>query len=487
MKNYSNLADYPFKTLPYAHQLSSLRRSLHRHEYAYFLEMGLGKSKVLLDNAAILFDEGKIDALVIVTPKGNLRNWDKLEIPKHLPDHVNRNVLVWQPNHTKQWRQAYNKMVKEDSEGILNILTVNVEAFSTKKGCVFVENFLNVHHTMMAVDESTLIKNPKAQRTKNLLKMSVLPRYKRILTGFPVTKAPLDLYSQCAFLSPRLLGFSSYYAFRARYAVVRQRNLGRRRSFQEIVDFQRLDELQAALGDFSVRYTKDECLDLPEKVYMKREVELSEEQKKAYGMMKKEALMIIEDNLFSTQSVLTQLMRLQQVVAGSLRNADGETVVLANNRVKETVSLLEETGGKVIVFAVFQTDIEELEKAIGKQFGRESVASFYGKTSNKRREEVLEAFQDPDSELRFFVSNPHTGGRGLTLTAADTMIFYSNSYDLELRLQAEDRIHRIGQDNRCTYVDLVAPGTVDTRILDSLRKKIKISNEVLGEVKEWFV
>ena len=231
------------------------------------------------------------------------------------------------------------------------------------------ENFLNVHHTMMAVDESTLIKNPKAQRTKNLLKMSVLPRYKRILTGFPVTKAPLDLYSQCAFLSPRLLGFSSYYAFRARYAVVRQRNLGRHRSFQEIVDFQRLDELQAALGDFSVRYTKDECLDLPEKVYMKREVELSEEQKKAYGMMKKEALMIIEDNLFSTQSVLTQLMRLQQVVAGSLRNADGETVVLANNRVKETVSLLEETGGKVIVFAVFQTDIEELEKAIGKQFG----------------------------------------------------------------------------------------------------------------------
>jgi len=216
-------------------------------------------------------------------------------------------------------------------------------------------------------------------------------------------------------------------------------------------------------------------------------VELTDEQKKAYGMMKKEALMIIEDNLFSTQSVLTQLMRLQQVVAGSLRNADGETVVLANNRVKETVSLLEETGGKVIVFAVFQTDIEELEKAIGKQFGRESVASFYGKTSNKRREEVLEAFQDTDSELRFFVSNPHTGGRGLTLTAADTMIFYSNSYDLELRLQAEDRIHRIGQDNRCTYVDLVAPGTVDTRILESLRKKIKISNEVLGEVKEWFV
>jgi len=480
-----NIAEYPFKTTPYEHQLKSLQRSLHRQEYAYFLEMGLGKSKVLLDNAAILFDEGKIDALVVVTPKGNLRNWDKLEIPRHLPEHIERKVLVWQPNHTRAWRESYDEMVKDDSHGRLNILTINVEAFSTKKGCVFVENFLNVHHCMMAVDESTLIKNPKAQRTKNLLKLSTLPRYKRILTGFPVTKAPLDLFSQCAFLSPNLLGFSSYYAFRARYAVIKQRQLGRGRSFQEIVDFQRLDELQGALSDFSVRYTKDECLDLPEKVYMRREIEMTQEQKDAYHTMKKEALMIIEDNLFSTQSVLTQLMRLQQVVAGSLRDGDGNTVVLKNNRVKEVLSLLEETRGKVIIFAVFQTDIEGLEQAIGEKYGAESVASFYGLTSVSRREKVLDDFQDEDSELRFFVSNPHTGGRGLTLTAADTMIFYSNSYDLELRLQAEDRIHRIGQANRCTYVDLVVPGTVDEKILDSLRKKVKISNEVLGEVKEW--
>ena len=481
------LENYPFKTTPYEHQTKSLQRSLHRQEYAYFLEMGLGKSKVLLDNTAILFDEEKINALVVVTPKGNLRNWDKLEIPKHLPDHIKRNVLVWQPNHTKQWRQAYNKMVKEDSTGTLNILTVNVEAFSSKKGCVFVEEFLNTHDSLMAVDESTLIKNPKAQRTKNLLKLSTLPRYKRILTGFPVTKAPLDLFSQCAFLSPNLLGFSSYFAFRARYAVIKQRQLGRGRSFQEIVDFQRLDELQNALKDFSVRYTKDECLDLPDKVYMRREIELSPEQKEAYHTMKKEALMIVENNLFSTQSVLTQLMRLQQVVAGSLKDAGGNTVLLPNNRVKEVLGLLEEVQRKAVLFAVFRTDIEELERAIGEKFGPESVASFYGGTSGKDRQRILEDFQDTDHPLRFFVSNPHTGGRGLTLTAADTMIFYSNSYDLELRLQAEDRIHRIGQDNRCTYVDLVVPGTVDEKILDALRKKVKISNEVLGEVKEWMV
>jgi len=203
--------------------------------------------------------------------------------------------------------------------------------------------------------------------------------------------------------------------------------------------------------------------------------------------MKKEALMIIENSLFSTQSVLTQLMRLQQVVAGSLKDSEGNAVILPNNRVKEVLGLLQETRGKVIIFAVFQTDIQELERAIGEKFGHDRVASFYGLTSVSRREKVLDDFQDEDSELRFFVSNPHTGGRGLTLTAADTMIFYSNSYDLELRLQAEDRIHRIGQTKSCTYVDLVAPGTVDEKILESLRKKVKISNEVLGEVKEWLV
>ena len=197
--------------------------------------------------------------------------------------------------------------------------------------------------------------------------------------------------------------------------------------------------------------------------------------------------MIVENNLFSTQSVLTQLMRLQQVVAGSLKDAGGNTVLLPNNRVKEVLGLLEEVQRKAVLFAVFRTDIEELERAIGEKFGPESVASFYGGTSGKDRQRILEDFQDTDHPLRFFVSNPHTGGRGLTLTAADTMIFYSNSYDLELRLQAEDRIHRIGQDNRCTYVDLVVPGTVDEKILDALRKKVKISNEVLGEVKEWML
>ena len=479
------MLNYEYQTGPYKHQEKTLARCAHRKEFALFLEMGLGKSKVLLDNAAILYEAGKINALLIITPKGNLRNWDKNEIPKHLPERINRKVVVWQPNHTKAWKQEYCSLVLEEHSDRLEILTMNVEAFSTDKGLKFARSFVLGHDTMIAVDESTLIKNPQAKRTNNLLALSRDAEYKRILTGFPVTKTPLDLFAQCAFLNPLLLGFKSYYAFKARFAITKMRRMGHN-SFQEVVGYHRLDELQGMLKEFSARWTKDKCLDLPEKVYMQRSVELSDEQKRAYQQMKQEALMIIEDEVYTTQTVLTQLMRLQQIVAGSLRTPDGELQVLPNNRIKETLSVLDEVSGKAIIFAVFQTDIEQLTKKIAETFGDDSVASYYGKTPQKDRENIIERFQDEKDPLRFFVSNPHTGGRGLTLTAASYMIFYSNSYDLELRIQAEDRIHRIGQEKSCTYVDMVCENTVDEKILESLKKKVSISNEVLGEVKKWF-
>ena len=480
-----NLQNYEYKTEPYQHQTDTLELSLDSPLFALFLEMGLGKSKILLDNAALLFEHQKISGLLIVSPKGNLPNWDVHEINKHLPDRIQRNVLVWQPNHTQRWTTAYKKMVEEDSTGVLNIFLVNVEAFATVKACKFVEEFLVTHDAMMVVDESTTIKNPNAKRTKHLIKLAPLADYRRILTGFPVTKAPLDLYSQCYFLSPNLLGFSSFFAFRARYAITQSRTMGRH-SFQQITGFQRLEELQESLKDFSIRKTKTECLDLPAKVYVKRYVELSDEQKTAYGTMKREALMVLDEQLFSTMNMLTQLMRLQQVVAGSLRNEEGETILLKNNRVSTVLDLLEETSGKVVIFAVFQTDITKLERAIKEKFGENSAASYYGKTPQDQRQKIIDKFQDPEDDLKYFISNPQTGGRGITLTEASTMIFYSNSYDLELRVQAEDRIHRIGQQRSCTYIDLVAQNTVDEQILRNLLNKVKISNEVLGEVRNWF-
>ena len=472
---------YKFKTKPYEHQLEALKRSWNKHEYAYFMEMGTGKSKVLLDNIAMLYDKGGIDSAIIVAPKGVYRNWSEKEIPAHMPEHVLKYVAVWTPAPTKAQKNELIKLF--DLTQDLKILIINVEAFSTKKGVAFVEKFILAHNPLIAVDESTTIKNPKAQRTKNLLRLSINTKYRRILTGFPVTRSPLDLYSQCSFLSPHLLGHASYYTFQNRYAQLINRKMGQR-SFRQVVGYQNLGELTDRVGTFSYRVLKKECLDLPDKVYQTREVELTPEQKKVYKQLKKYAVAELESHeIVSVTSVLTQILRLHQVVCGFVKHDNGEEVEIQNNRVDELINILEEVRGKTIIWANYQYDIRRILKTLHNITGTESVATYYGGTPDEERQEVIRRFQDPDSPLQYLISNVQTGGYGITLTAASTVIYYSNNYDLEKRLQSEDRAHRIGQTNKVTYIDLVSRGTVDEKIVKALRNKLNLAQEVLGDEK----
>jgi len=190
--------------------------------------------------------------------------------------------------------------------------------------------------------------------------------------------------------------------------------------------------------------------------------------------------------LVTTASVLTQIMRLQQICCGHLQPDDGEIQIVKSNRLNELLDLTEEFQGKAIIWATYTHDIQQVAYALRDRFGPESVATYYGATPQDERQEIVEQFQDPNSPLRFFVGQPKTGGYGITLTEATTVIYYSNSYDLEIRLQSEDRAHRIGQKNKVTYIDLVSPGTIDEKILEALRNKIDIAGKVLGEeVKGW--
>ena len=211
MKSRKNMK-YKFKTPPYKHQLTALEMSWAKPYFALFMEMGTGKSKVLLDNIAMLYDAGKINGALIVAPKGVVGTWYKQEIPTHLPDHIENMTVLWQANITKGQSKKLGTLFKTGEE--LHILIMNVEAFSTQKGVDFARKFLACHNTLMAIDESTTIKNPDAKRTKNICKLSERVKYKRILTGSPITKSPLDLYKQCEFLYPELSGHSSYYTFR---------------------------------------------------------------------------------------------------------------------------------------------------------------------------------------------------------------------------------------------------------------------------------
>ena len=479
------LATYPFKNRPFLHQAAYLQRFWDHQVAALFADMGTGKSFMLINNAAILYDRGNINSLLIVAPKGVYRNWCDTEIPKHLPQHIVYRMAVWSATPRKAEQLALDSMFEITED--LKILVMNIEAFSTQRGMQFAKRFLMVHKAMMAIDESTTIKTPNAQRSRNTEKVGKLAKYRRIMTGSPVTKSPLDLYQQCAFLSDACLDSPSFYSFRARYAVMVERHVASH-SFKQIVGYCRLDELKEKLDRFSFRVKKEECLDLPDKLYVKREVDLTPEQVKAYNEMKTLALAQFKEGLMSTVNALTQLMRLHQIVCGHVKLDDGRVMELPNNRIKELMSIVEECDGKMIIWATYRHDIEAISKALKTEYGMNSVGTYYGDTDTEERQRVLTEFQKPDSEMRFFVGNPVTGGYGLTLTEANVVVYYSNSFDLEKRLQSEDRAHRIGQTRNVTYIDLIAVNTVDEKIVKALRDKIDIATQVLGEdIKKWLV
>ncbi len=474
--------NYKFKTKPYEHQLKALEMSWNRDTFAYFMEMGTGKTKVLIDNMAMLYDKGKIDGALIIAPKGVIGTWYTQELPTHLVDHIENVTVLWQANITKS--QSKKLATLFEVETALHILIMNVEALSTDKGLKFAQKFMLSHKTMMVIDESTTIKNPKALRTKNILQLADHSQYRRILTGSPVTKNPLDLFTQCYFLDPYHLDHQSYYSFRTRYAIMKTAYIAGR-SIQLVAGFKHLDELSEKLKPFSYRVLKEDCLDLPDKIYMKRIIELTPEQKQVYEQMRKEALATLNGKTATTMIALTQLMRLHQITCGHFAADDGTIQTIKNNRLNELMDVLEEIEGKAIIWAHYQYDIKTIIKEISKVHGPSSVVDYYGLTPQDERQPNIKKFQG-DPECRFLVGTPSTGGYGITLTAANTVIYYSNGYDLEKRLQSEDRAHRIGQHKPVTYVDILAEETVDEKIVKSLRKKINIASEVLGEeLRSW--
>ena len=361
---------------------------------------------------------------------------------------------------------------------------MNVEALSTNKGVKFAYKFISSHNTLMVVDESTTIKNPKAKRTKNITKLSKFTKYRRILTGSPVTKNPLDLYSQCEFLSHWHLDNESFYSFRNRYAEMKTMNFGGRQ-VQIVAFYKNLEELAEKLKAFSYRVLKKDCLDLPDKIYMKRVISLTEEQQKVYKQMKEKALAELNGEKMTTVNALTQLMRLQQITCGNFKADDGTLQEIKSNRLTELMDVLEEIEGKAIIWAHWQSDVKKIIDEIKKVHGPGSVVDYYGLTPQDQRDKNRAAFQN-DSTVRYFVGTAQTGGYGLTLTAANTVIYYSNGYDLEKRLQSEDRAHRIGQHKPVTYVDIIAEKTVDEKIVKALRDKISIASQILGEeLRSW--
>lgn len=482
IKDITQFTPFQFKTDPYSHQREWFTTTCNMEYFAFFWEMGAAKSKVIIDTAAWLFLQQEIDGVVLVSDKGFYRNWDNKEIPIHMPDNIPYKSRVWDASAgVKEKRKVMEIMEATDDQ--LDILTINVESLAHKSGQEVLDRFIKNHYVLFVIDESTSIKNPRAKRTKAAIRFGQMCDYRRILTGTPITQSPLDLYAQCEFLNPGLLGHRSYVSFKSRYAIEEVQTLGSR-SFKKIVGFKNLDELKDLIKGFSSRILKSEVMDLPDKLYQTVEVERTKEQVQAYNNLRQFALHQINGGDVTITSALTLLLRLHQINCGHIKDDDGRVSRIPSNRGRVCIDFVEEYLVEPNKAIIWCNNIEDI-KIVGEELSSRGIrhVTYYGEKNSEQRAQALEHFEN-NPEVKVFVATPATAGKSLTLVQANLVIYYSNGYKLEDRLQSEDRCHRPGQKNNVTYIDLVSPGTVDEKVVKSFKDKKNLADMVIEDLSQ---
>lgn len=495
---------YQFRTTPFGHQLKTFNSTRDARELAVFWEQGTGKTKLIIDDACDLYQRGEIDAVVIVAPNGVHRNWMTDEIPVHAPESVlaeSRMMFYQASKATTKGFQAQLEALRQH-KGLI-WFAISYDAFVTERGKAYVWKLLQRRRVLQVLDESHKIKTPGAKRTKSIVASGRWATRRRVLTGTPIANGPFDVWSPMKFLqqefwvSPQVQavvpgGFASFAAFKTHFGLWRtaaqvKEEKGYDPGYDQLLGYRNLDQLQTILAGCSTRVLKSDVLDLPPKLFSKRYTELSSIQRQHYEEIKEEFMTLLASGeLITVQLAITRLLRLQQVVCGYLPSEDEDRLVTLGNRnerLAELMELVETIPHQCIIWARFTADIDQIMEALtaaGYTCGR-----YDGKGTDDENAAAKEGFQR--GELQFFVGNHAKGSEGLTLHAAKTVIYYSNSFKLLDRLQSEDRAHRAGMDDQpVQYIDLVAADTVDDKIIKALRKKVNIASEITGdELKEW--
>jgi SNF2 family DNA or RNA helicase len=334
---------------------------------------------------------------------------------------------------------------------------------------------------MMVIDESTVIKSMKADTTKAAIKLGGHAMYKRILTGTPVTQGPMDLFSQCRFLGKDVLPYNSQTAFKCEFVIEQAVDLGPGRPrFNKIIGYRNQDKLARLLLPFTWRVMKADCLDLPPKIYQTRYVELTPDQKRIYKELVRTSLANLDDSTVTVLNAITLMLRLQQVTLGYVTNDEKVITDIPTNRINVLNDLISEMAAdaKVIIFCRFRADIDKIKRSLCTGgYDKDCFVEYHGGIDDAGRSTAVRSFQEKPS-VRFFVATK-AAARGLTLTAATQVVYYSQDFSLEARLQSEDRAHRIGQKSSVVYTNLVARGTVDEKVIAALMKKQDVANLVL--------
>lgn len=459
------------------HMVKVLATMWLRKAYALLLEMGLCKTALIIHDAGAMYLAGLVTGVLVLSPKGVHRQWIVEQIPEHLDASIRAHCILWKQK----------SIMKKDmhAKGKLTFLSMNIDAIRTRKGFTTAMEFLKLHNgkSYFCIDESHLIKSPGADRTRAAIELGLLAAYRRICTGTPISKNVMDAWSQFKFLDVDILGHKYATSFRARYCIMG--------GFENrvIVGQRNVEEFYQLIAPHSYRLTKAEALNLPPKMYVRREYEPSDVVRSHYNNLRKTFMTEMQDgSIVDVQNAAVALLRLQQVVLGYLPyvDADGETVVetFADDRLQVLLDIVEQVNGPVIIWSRFRNDIKRVTAALQKVYGKHSVVEYYGATKDKERAANKQAFIT--WQARFFNSNPSAGGvgtDGLQRAGCQTVIYYSNSFNALHRWQSEDRTHRQGTRGTVTYFDIIGIKTVDLSILGNLRAKKSISDLTFDEIR----
>jgi len=458
------------KTPYFTHQRMAFEQSINNPNYGYFMEQGTGKTLPAIGLIGYRAEHNNVKRVLIVAPLSVLSEWER-QISEHADYETEVTILA---GETVANRKDYLTHISDSEK--LEIILLNYDVVKKME-----ESISKWSPDMIICDESQKIKNGRAQQSKSIASLGKKTSYKLILTGTPITQGPLDIWSQYRFLDSSIFG-NSFVKFRDRYAVMGgymgkqviatktvPTVLGKpNRYYDEVLS----EEFTRKMYSVACRVTKEEAIDLPEAVSSYRFAKLEPKAMKMYQKMEKDAILTLgEDSRVSAPIVLTQLLRLQQICGGFVRPDESEEYLQVSSAKLEVMrEIFENNQDKMVIFAKFIPEIEAISK-MATEMGI-SHHTLTGKTKN--RGQVIKEFQN-DSDIQLFIAQIQTGGVGITLTAAPTVVFFSTGYSLIDYEQAKARVHRIGQNQKVNYIHIMSEGTVDVDIIKELARKQDIA------------
>jgi hypothetical protein len=475
---------YQTPVKPRPPQVEALRRMERKRVFALLMAMRTGKTKVICDDYGRLELAGDVMDLVVLAPGGVYKTWIKA-LREHLaPDLFKRlSVMVWESSDkSKTAQRALENWIAHTGP---RVLLMNIEAMSNvQRARDLCQVILQSRKTMLVVDESTCIKSPKAKRAKFVVRMlGPLAHYRRILSGLPTPRSPLDIFMQFFFLDPRILGYKNYWLFRARYAVTAMEWYGGRR-VEIVVGYRNQEELRAKIEPCSYRV---EFRPQIPSTYSIEEVALTKQQKDIYNSMLAFGTAKLEGERYVTATiVIAQIMRLHQILCGWTKDEAGNVHSIPEYRTGKLIDVLDRGGGKAVVWCSYDDSIRKVSERLIEEYGKPAVARFWGGNVKTREADEHRFLNDPDCQ--FMVATPDAGGKGRTWDVADLVVYYSSTNDLEKRDQSEQRVQGVEKKRQCDYVDLITPNTIEMKILKALRGKINMATAITGDnYREWLL